>query len=215
MPERELVATNVINWWKGVDQRTQPTLVQDGFFSMTRGTYFGFGDNCIRLPGKKLSTQLPSSILVLFPIQIGTITIIQTLGVLYVVDTASLLAFDPTLIPEAPPAPTFGNVTSTTVIVITPSVLPIFTASFSIQQSPDNSSWTTIATNLATLQNFLVTGLTASTLYYFRFLSVNGGLESQGPSSSVTTGTLSGNIRITEDNNTRITENGNTRITEF
>jgi hypothetical protein len=173
------------------------------------------GDNCIRLPGKKLSTQLPNSILNFFQNEVAGITLIQTLGVLYIVDTPSLLAFDPVIYPEPPLAPTFGTITSVSVNVIAQSFLPLFTLSFSLQISTDNATWITIATNVATLQNVLATGLSPTTLYYFRFLSVNGALQSPGSSSSVTTIGTTVTDRETENGNIRITENSNTRITEF
>lgn len=58
MPQRESIGETTINKWKGVNQRVQPTLVPDGFFSSSFGVYFGLGDNAQRLPGKVLKSLL-------------------------------------------------------------------------------------------------------------------------------------------------------------
>lgn len=92
MSNRETQIGSSIQQWRGVDQRTSPTLVQDGFFVFSRGVYFGLGDNAERVPGKTLSVKLSGPILQIF--QFGSNTIIQSYGQIDFVDTASLINKD-------------------------------------------------------------------------------------------------------------------------
>lgn len=55
---RETIEATVLEQWKGVNQRLQPTTVPDGFFTMSKGIYFGLGDNAERLPGKVVTTKV-------------------------------------------------------------------------------------------------------------------------------------------------------------
>lgn len=66
----------------------QPTLVQDGFFVMSRGVYFGLGDNAQRLEGKLLSAFMGEPI---FSLTVsGNLLLIQTMNNLYITPIASL-----------------------------------------------------------------------------------------------------------------------------
>lgn len=88
MSNRETQLPSSIQKWKGVDQRIQPTLVQDGFFVMSRGVYFGLGDNAQRLEGKLVSAFMGEPI---FSLTIcGDLLLIQTLNNLYMTPIASL-----------------------------------------------------------------------------------------------------------------------------
>lgn len=88
MSERETRVDNVLQQWRGVDQRTQPTLVKDGFFVMTRGVYFGLGGNAERVPGKVLS--LLSDEPVFNIVQFGDKILIQGLTELVMADLSDL-----------------------------------------------------------------------------------------------------------------------------
>lgn len=90
MSNREIQDTSSVQKWRGVDQRTQPTLVQDGFFSMSRGVFFGLGDNAERLPGKTVAANLGLPIFQVFVI--GSIALVQTTTDLYTVPLSDLLA---------------------------------------------------------------------------------------------------------------------------
>lgn len=89
MSNRETQLAISLQQWRGVDQRTSPTLVQEGFFVFSRGVYFGLGDNAERVPGKTLSVKLPGPILQIF--QFGSNAIIQGYGQIDFVDTVSLI----------------------------------------------------------------------------------------------------------------------------
>lgn len=89
--QRETRIAGSTQRWRGVDQRTQPTLVQEGFFIMARGTYFGLGDNVERLPGKKLSGVLPGPVFQMTVL--GDIVILQSFDKLYTVPLSELLTF--------------------------------------------------------------------------------------------------------------------------
>ncbi len=91
MAERETQISGVLQQWRGVDQRTQPTLVQDGFFVMTRGVFFGLGDNAQRVPGKRLAGLLPAAIFQI--VQFGEIAIVQSMNTVNIVPIAELAAF--------------------------------------------------------------------------------------------------------------------------
>lgn len=212
MSRRETQIAVSLQQWRGVDQRTSPTLVQDGFFVSARGVYFGLGDNAERVPGKQLSGKLEAAVLQVS--QFGNNVLVQGLGKLWFTDVQGLLDFEISFKPDAPPAPDISDVANTSLKVTAPSSYPSHTSSFSLQRSLDDVSWTTIATNLATLQVFTDTGLTPSTLYYYRLISV-GSDSTAGPSdSATTTSTPVTSNRITELSDTRITEAGDTRTTE-
>ena len=102
MSERETrFQTNQQNW-KGVDQRTQPTLVKDDFFVMSKGVLFGSGDNAERLPGKALAFLLPQGVFNI--VQFGNMVFIQTFAALQMVSVEELLSG----IVIAPPVGTSG-----------------------------------------------------------------------------------------------------------
>ena len=63
MSQRETQAPDVQESWKGVDQRTQPTLVANSYFVMARGVYFGLEDAAERLPGKALIRKITGALL--------------------------------------------------------------------------------------------------------------------------------------------------------
>lgn len=92
MSQRETQVQSSLQKWKGVNQRTQPTLLEDGFFSMSQGIYFGLGDNAERIPGKQLAGYLQGlSIFNIF--QFGNISFIQTKTKLFSVPTSDLINF--------------------------------------------------------------------------------------------------------------------------
>lgn len=87
--QRETQKQGSLQDWKGVDQRTQPTRVADGFFIMSYGTIFGFTDGGVeRLPGKKLAVKIASPVVSIM--QFGEITFIQQLDKLTIIPTAEL-----------------------------------------------------------------------------------------------------------------------------
>lgn len=91
MPIRETQQPSVLNQWKGINQRIQPSLVPDGFFTFAKGVYFGLGDNCERLTGKKTAGKLSAPI---FNIAIhGKIAMLQTMNQVLMVPVADLLNF--------------------------------------------------------------------------------------------------------------------------
>jgi hypothetical protein len=67
MPVAETQVQTSIQHWKGVNQRLQPTLVPDDFFSWSKGVYFGLGDNAQRIFGKVLLNKLDGPIFNIFP----------------------------------------------------------------------------------------------------------------------------------------------------
>lgn len=90
MAQRETILAAVLQQWRGINQRTQPTLVQDGFFVMARGVFFGLGDNAERIPGKKLAGALT------FPIfnicVFGDNVLVQGISSLSILPISDLLA---------------------------------------------------------------------------------------------------------------------------
>lgn len=88
MSERETRVDSVLQQWRGVDQRTQPTLVKDGFFVMARGVYFGLGGNAERIPGKTLSTLMAQPVFNI--VQVGQKVIIQGLTTVWICDISDL-----------------------------------------------------------------------------------------------------------------------------
>lgn len=59
--------------------------------------------------------------------------------------------------------------------------------SYKIERSPDNSTWTLINTTAVNAQSFSNTGLTPSTLYYYRLYAQNGAGDSAMVTASATT----------------------------
>lgn len=89
MSQRETQKSGSLQKWKGVDQRTQPTLIADGYFLMSDGAILGFTDDGIeRLPGKTLAVKIASPIVNI--VQFGSITFIQQLSSLAIIPTAEL-----------------------------------------------------------------------------------------------------------------------------
>lgn len=95
MSRRETQLAISLQQWRGVDQRTSPTLVQEGFFVMSRGVYFGLGDNAERVPGKSFAGLMPSAVLSMYAL--GDQVIIQTLGATWLSPLSELIALDLTL----------------------------------------------------------------------------------------------------------------------
>lgn len=88
MSERETQIQTSFERWRGVDQRTQPTLVQTGFFSSVRGVYFASQSNAQRIPGKVPVFKLNDAVLGI--IAMGTTVFVQCLDTLRITDLASL-----------------------------------------------------------------------------------------------------------------------------
>ena len=59
---RETIEQTVLEQWRGVNQRLQPTIVPDGFFTFAKGVYFGLGDNATRVAGKTVTYKFSSPI---------------------------------------------------------------------------------------------------------------------------------------------------------
>lgn len=93
MPQRETIAQSVLEQWKGVNERKQFTLVPDGFFTGCRGVYFGLGNNCERIEGKKLTAFLPNAVLN-FAV-IGELAVLQLLGSVVTIPLTQLLGYLP------------------------------------------------------------------------------------------------------------------------
>lgn len=213
MSHRETQLDGTLQQWRGVDQRTQPTLVRDGFFVMSRGVFFGLGDNAERVPGKKLAGLQVSPIFHIH--QFGDKALVQGMDQVWMVDVAELVELNIVFQPGVPDPPTFDNITGDSLDVILPATLPVHTVSFTLQSSPDDLVWTTVATGLAPLQVVGQSGLTALTTYYYRVIAVGVGADTTGPSADVTTTAAAPtNDRLTEASDTRITEAGDTRIVD-
>lgn len=88
MSQRETVGPKSLQQWRGVNQRLQPTLVPDGFFSNASGVYFGYGDNAERLPGKTLTARINEPVLVIFTF--NNLVLIQTLNTVRMVPLSEL-----------------------------------------------------------------------------------------------------------------------------
>lgn len=95
MSNRETPIESSINNWKGVNQRIQPTLIQEGFLTNAIGCFFGLGENAERLPGKRLAGFLDEPIFNIFPFD--KIVIVQTMENLYAIPMEDLLEFNITI----------------------------------------------------------------------------------------------------------------------
>lgn len=89
MSRRETQIQISLQQWRGVDQRTSPVLVQDGFFVMSRGVFFGLGENAERVPGKVLSQYMVDPVFNIF--QFGDKVLIQTIDELWIADIDDLV----------------------------------------------------------------------------------------------------------------------------
>lgn len=214
MSERETQISISLQQWRGVDQRTSPTRVQDGFFVMSRGVFFGLGENAERVPGKRLSGLMDDAVFNL--VQFGDRVLVQTMTKLLIGDVSEFVGFDLTFTPDVPGLVSFSNIGHDSVDVTMPGPsLPDHTVSLSLERSLDDSTWVTVGTGLAALQIVNDTGLTPLTQYFYRAVAVGVVSSVNGPSDDVTTiaAPLTFN-RITEVGDIRITEAGDTRITE-
>lgn len=90
MSQRESLSAGSLQQWRGVNQRLQPTLVPDGFFSDARGIYFGYGENAERLRGKDLAGRVDEAVLNIFTF--NNVVLVQTLTKLRIISIADLLA---------------------------------------------------------------------------------------------------------------------------
>lgn len=185
MSQRETNIDVSLQQWRGVNQRLQPTLVPDGFFSDARGMYFGFGENAERLPGKVLAGRLVSPVLFLFILQDKVL--IQTLDALLMTDVSELMALSLTYQPGVPGAPVLSAVGFFTITATTPAVFPAYTTSFTLQRSLDNVSFATLQTGMAISTAFVDNTVIDATLYYYRVLAVNASNSTAGPSANATT----------------------------
>lgn len=171
MSIRETRISGSLQQWRGVDQRTSPPLVREGFFTMAKGVQFGFGDNAERMPGKRLAVKMDDAIVNI--VQFGELAILQTLNSgMWTVPLAELTLFDIVPQPGMPEQVSFDNVESFELDVILPNAYPPFTLSFSLERSLDLVSWTTVDTGLAPLQVVHDDGLTDDTTYYYRAVAI-------------------------------------------
>ena len=92
MSRRETQIDGELQQWRGVDQRTSPVLVQEGFFVMSRGVFFGLGENAERIPGKVLAALLEDPVFNL--VQFGSKVLIQTMDDLLMCDVSDLMGGD-------------------------------------------------------------------------------------------------------------------------
>lgn len=91
-----------------------------------------------------------------------------------------------TLVPAAPPAPTFGTVTDTSVVVNWTAV-PGATG-YTLQRAPAGGEFANVTTVAADTVTFTDTGLTAATAYQYRVIASNdGGDSAPGAAAPVTT----------------------------
>lgn len=102
MSQREIRSPSQLQQWKGVDQRSQPTLVQNGFFVMARGVIFGLSENVERISGKKLALLVDSSIFNLS--QFNKNVFVQTKESLRMISVEELINFE-----ETPVSPLTNN----------------------------------------------------------------------------------------------------------
>ena len=90
MSQRNTVGQPFVNHGaRGVDQRTQPTLVGEMSYSMAKGTYFGFQSNVSRLEGKKLKRTFTQPVVHLATF--NNVALIQTLDTLQFIPLNELL----------------------------------------------------------------------------------------------------------------------------
>lgn len=200
---RETQQQTSLQQWRGIDQRTQPTLLRDGFFSSSRGLFFGLDGAAERISGKALAFRFVDAILneveeVYSIFQFGDIALVQTISQtqeaakLYFVSIAELYALTIPPQPGVPAAPVISGLTANQLIVTTPA-FPTNTGFFVLQVSVNDSIWSTvngsIGAGIATLQN----GFASGTTRYYRVGAHNPNivgippLTTWGPSVSVTT----------------------------
>lgn len=99
MSNRELQVESEISTFRGVDERTVPTLLDSNFFSSSRNVYFGLDGVVSRIEGKLLLRKLDDSIVNL--VQFGDKIIIQTLATLQIVTLKELYEPEPPTPPES------------------------------------------------------------------------------------------------------------------
>lgn|GEM_PF-6668274 len=88
--------------------------------------------------------------------------------------------------PDAPAAPTFGVETAYTIPVIAPA-LPARATHMRLQYKPDGGTYADMADNIKGGATFLARGLRPGQLYYFRFVAVGRGGETNGAEASHST----------------------------
>lgn len=131
MSERETLSGDSVQRWKGVNQRTQPTLVEDGFFTGCTGLYFNT-DGVIRLNGKKLAGNIGQAVFMIF--QLDKIALLQTTSQLLAIPIEELLGFSLIQLPGVPQTPVVTDISYTTLNLHGPTSYPAHTLSFSLQQ---------------------------------------------------------------------------------
>jgi hypothetical protein len=182
MSERETLSGDSIQRWKGVNQRTSPTIVQDGFFSHSMGVYFN-NEGVVRIFGKRLAGKLGGPIFHIF--QIEGIALLQTQTALWSVTVAELSEFFITQFPEEPEAPLVYNILHTTLTVQAPPSYPAHTTSFSVQMryievartgayADVPHTWTDLdVSNPDPSEIYNLTGLWEGGIYEFRCAATN------------------------------------------
>lgn len=94
MPERNVQAADVKHSWRGVDQRSVPTLTQEGFCTFSKGVFFGLGNNAERISGKKLSGLIELPIFGVW--QFGSNVLVQTISDVRMITVAELVTLQGT-----------------------------------------------------------------------------------------------------------------------
>jgi hypothetical protein len=131
MSERETSTGDSIQRWKGVNQRTQPTLVKDDFFTSSRGLYFG-PEGVIRLFGKRLVGKLDGPVFGIFVF--GAFAMVQTTTKLWSIPIDEITSFAILQYPSIPGTPIVYNIDYTSLTVQTPPSYPAHTLSFRLEE---------------------------------------------------------------------------------
>lgn len=180
MSERETLSGDVIQRWKGVNQRTQPTLVPDDFFTSSRGLYFAtYG--VVRLDGKHLVGRLDGPVFSIF--QFGKFAFVQTTTKLWSIPIAEIANFFVLQLPEIPGTPIVYDISYTSLTVQAPPSYPGHTLSFSLEErfievdrpgGDDNpQAWTDLGGEVEPSELFYRAGLYIGGIYEYRAVATN------------------------------------------
>lgn len=179
MSERETLSGDSIQRWKGVNQRTQPTLVEDGFFTGSIGLFFNT-DGVIRLDGKKLAGNIGKPVFSIF--QVDKIALLQTTTQLLIIPIEELNGFAIVQLPQLPQTPVVTDVSYTTLNLHAPTSYPAHTLSFRMERriiyvdelsyEDDPGVWVEVAVDPTPLDVFSLT-FPMGMIVEFRNVAIN------------------------------------------